>query len=95
MSETTKEPSFPKKMVGLNVAVALGIICIILIVGLGGVMAYYVSIHHHTNSDYDSLTSLSTYLNNIVYLADSTVWVNDTTVTQTASNYTSWYFSAS
>jgi hypothetical protein len=34
MSETTKEPTFPKKMVSLNVAVALGIICIVLIAGM-------------------------------------------------------------
>ena len=32
-----------KKMVSRNVAIALGIICIILVVGLGGVMAYYVN----------------------------------------------------
>jgi hypothetical protein len=58
----------PKKMVSRSVAVALGIICIVLIVGLVGVMAYYamnttsnatyndyVSSHSHTNSEYDSM----------------------------------------
>jgi hypothetical protein len=58
-----------KKMVSRNVAVALGIICIILIVGLGLIMAYYtmtinnkdttyneyVSTHSHTNAEYDSM----------------------------------------
>jgi hypothetical protein len=63
-----------------------------LIAGLGGALAYYVSTHHYTDSDYDSLNSQNTNLYNIVNLADSTVWVNDTTVTQTASNYTSWHF---
>ena len=84
-----------KKVVRRSVAVGLGIVCVLLIAGFGGVMAYYVSTHHHTDSDYDSLNSQNTYLNNIVNLANSTVWVNDTTVTQTAGNYTSWYFQAS
>jgi hypothetical protein len=84
-----------RKVVRRSVAVGLGIVCILLITGLGGAMAYYVSTHHHADSDYDSLNSQNTNLYNIVNLANSTVWVNDTTVTQTASNYTSWYFSAS
>jgi hypothetical protein len=60
-----------KKVVRRNVAIALGIACIILIAGLGGVMAYYsmvvndknttygsyASSHAHTNSDYNSLQS--------------------------------------
>ena len=43
MSETTKEPTFPKKMVSLNVAVALGIVCILLIAGLGGAIAMTIN----------------------------------------------------
>jgi hypothetical protein len=60
-----------KKIVGKNVAIALGIICILLVSGLGGAIAYYtmtinnknatydsyVSSHSHSNSDYDSLNS--------------------------------------
>jgi hypothetical protein len=84
-----------KKVVRRSVAVGLGIVCILLIAGLGGVMAYYISTHHHTDSDYDSLNSQNTNLNNIVNLANSTVWVNDMTVTQTAGDFTSWLFSAS
>jgi hypothetical protein len=36
-------PPPPKKVVSRNVAVALGIICIILIAGLGATMAYYIT----------------------------------------------------
>jgi predicted RNase H-like nuclease (RuvC/YqgF family) len=64
-----------KKVVRRTVALALGVICIVLIAGLGGTMAYYtmtisnkdsthdayVSTHSHTDSDYDSLNS--TYYN--------------------------------
>jgi hypothetical protein len=60
-----------KKIVGKNVAIALGIICILLVSGLGGAIAYYtmtinnknatydsyVSSHSHSNSDYDALNS--------------------------------------
>jgi hypothetical protein len=60
-----------KKIVGRNVAVALGIVCILLVAGLGGAIAYYtmtinnknatydsyVSSHSHSNSDYDALNS--------------------------------------
>jgi hypothetical protein len=64
-----------KKVVRRTVALALGVICILLIAGLGGTMAYYtmtinnkdsayddyVSTHSHTDSDYNSLNS--TYYN--------------------------------
>jgi len=60
-----------KKMVRRSVAIGLGIICIVLIAGLVGAMAYYMmtinnkdttynsyaSSHTHTNSEYDSLAS--------------------------------------
>lgn len=60
-----------KKVVARTVAIALGIICIILIAGLGGAMAYYTMIindkdstynsyasnHTHTNSDFNTLNS--------------------------------------
>jgi hypothetical protein len=47
-----------KKVVGRNVAIGLGIICIILGVGLVGAMAYYsnyVSNHSYTNAEYEAM----------------------------------------
>jgi hypothetical protein len=55
----------------------------------------YVANHHHSDSDYNSLTKQITNLTNIVDLANSTVWVNKVTVHQAASAYTLWTFSAS
>lgn len=81
-------------MVRRSMAIVLGIVCILLIAGLGGAMVYYVSTHHHTDSDYDSLNSQNTNLNNIVNLNSSTVLVNNQTITQAAGNYTSWKFPA-
>ncbi len=85
MSETNS-----KKMVSRSVAIALGIICIILIVGLGGTLAYYsnyVGDHSHTDEEY-------AIYRNIVNFADSAVWVNDQTISQPAGglgiSYTSW-----
>jgi hypothetical protein len=60
-----------KKLVGRNVAIALGIACIILVAGIGGVMAYYmmqinnkdsayndyVKTHSHTDTQYGTLNS--------------------------------------
>jgi hypothetical protein len=80
-----------KKVVGRNIAIALGIGCIILVIGLGGIIGYYsnyVGDHHHTDEDY------AIYYN-IVNLADSIVWVNDQTISQPASSFTVWTFSAS
>jgi hypothetical protein len=71
----------PKKMVSSNVAVALVIICIILVVGLLGAILQISSLNSRVND-----------LTDIANLNKSTVWVYDTTVTQTASNYTSWFF---
>jgi DNA-binding transcriptional ArsR family regulator len=77
----------PRKAVRRSVAIALGIICIILIAGFGGAMAYYT----FTISDKDrTLASLI----EIAALAKSTVWVNNQTTGQTAGKYTSWTFSA-
>jgi nitrate reductase NapE component len=87
MGEVKPSETKPKKMVARNVAIALGIICIVLVVGLVGAFAYYAS----------QISSLNSEVGNLTYIASldkSTVWVNDTTVTQTASNYTSWSFSA-
>jgi hypothetical protein len=76
-------PPPPKKMVSRNVAIGLGIICIILIAGLSGVMAYYVSLHHHTDSDYDSLTSQNTNLQNQINQLQTWLNGNETLLNQT------------
>jgi hypothetical protein len=56
-----------KKIIGRNVAVALGIICVILLSGLTGAMSYYTSIINSKNSEIQTLTDqknqLQTWLN--------------------------------
>jgi hypothetical protein len=83
-----------KKLVGRSVAIALGIVCIILIAGIGGVMAYYTTIinnknteygnyasdHSHTNSEYDSLNNQKTSLQNQVNDLTSTLNLGKSTV---------------
>lgn len=66
-----------KKVVGGNIAVALGIMCIVFVAGLGGTIASYTSIisskdtanqdyvstHSHDNTEYNSLdASLNDYM---------------------------------
>jgi hypothetical protein len=94
VNETKPSETKPKKMVSRSVAIALGIVCILLIAGLGGAMAYYVSTHGHTDSDYDSLNSQNTNLDNIVKLANSTVWVNNQTISQPQDSWYNWTFTA-
>ncbi|MGD0160427.1 MAG: hypothetical protein ABSB89_09035 [Candidatus Bathyarchaeia archaeon] len=120
MSQTKPSETKPKKMVSRSLAITLGIVCILLIAGLGGAIAYYtntinnkdstyndyVSTHHHTDSDYGSLNTQNTNLQNQVNglntalnLGNSTVWVSDQTVSQPAGglgiSYTTWAESAS
>jgi hypothetical protein len=55
-----------KKVVSRNVAVALGIICILLVVGLGGAFAYYVTIMNSRITDKDNtISSLNSELSNL------------------------------
>jgi hypothetical protein len=74
----------PKKMVRRNVALALGIICIILVVGLLGTILGAILQISSLNSKVSDLTDIANL--------DKLTVVNDTTVTQTANNYTSWFF---
>lgn len=46
-----------KKVVGRTVAIALGIVCIILIAGLVGAMEYYTNTSNNSGSDYNTLNS--------------------------------------
>jgi hypothetical protein len=77
----------PKKMVRRSVAIALGIICIILIAGLGVTMEYYTMAINDKSNAIASLTDT-------VNLAKFLVLADNQTVTQTAGNYTSWTFTA-
>ena len=86
-----------KKMVSRNVAIALGILCIVLIAGLGGALGYYVTNYSHTNSDYNSLEIQSINqenevndLGSIINFSNSTIWVNDQTVEQGAGSLSTW-----
>lgn len=92
-----------RKMVRSSVAVALGIICIILII----VIAYlstnilseqnnsstynsYVLAHGHSNADYDALQNQVNDLNDTVNLKKYTGWLNNQTISNTAGNVANW-----
>lgn len=86
MSE--KIPPPPKKTVSRSVAIALGIICIILVASLGVALFIgfsptsgslqttyndYVNNHHHTDDEYNSLNTQNTNLQNQVNDLTSTL----------------------
>ncbi len=81
----------PKKMVRRSIAIAFGIICIILIASLGGIVAYYyTSIIPDLNQKDSTISSMNSQisdLNDRFYkfsrLEDSIIWIaNQTTTTQ-------------
>jgi len=84
-----------KKVVDRKVAIALGIICVVLAVGLVGVVAYYTSIISGLNSQVSQLQSQVSELRAIVNLEKSETWVSQQTVSQPAGYYVYWIFSAS
>jgi hypothetical protein len=88
-------PPPPKKVVSRGVAIGLGIICLILIVGLIGAIADYTSIISGKDSTINSLNSQVSSLKSIVGLSNSTTWVSEQTVSQGAGSYSTWTFSAS
>jgi len=52
-----------KKMVRRNVAIALGILCIILIAGISGVIAYYTMTLNDNNASYNDYVLSHSYTN--------------------------------
>jgi hypothetical protein len=52
-----------KKMVRRSVAVALGILCIILVAGFSGVIAYYVTTLNNNNASYNDYVLSHSYTN--------------------------------
>jgi predicted PurR-regulated permease PerM len=72
-----------KKTARRSVAIALGIVCIILLAGIGGAMAYYTMTINDKNTKYDALTNyknqLETWLaGNITDLQNQVNDLNDT-----------------
>jgi len=95
----------PKKVVGRNVAVALGIICIILI----ALTAYFTitgisaqNSYNNLQNKYNQLQNQNNQLQNIVSLTNFTVWANDQIISQPSalitygnSSYVYWTESVS
>ncbi|HXX87196.1 MAG TPA: hypothetical protein VEH86_01970 [Candidatus Acidoferrum sp.] len=63
MGETKQSETKPMKMVWRSVAIALGIVCIILVAGIGGTIAYYIGVVNDKNSQIDTQNSQLNALN--------------------------------
>ena len=90
-----------RKVVDRNVAIGIGVLCIVLLVAVVGVVFEYVSMINNKNSQITELQSQVGFDNSTinrltatVSLSNSMVWVNDESVNQPAGN-SSWSFSAS
>jgi predicted PurR-regulated permease PerM len=100
MSDQTSE----KKVVSRTIAIGLGIVCIILLVGLVGAILVYSSMINEkdnkisvlnqqlTNKDIDihSLNSQVAYLTSIANLTKSTIWVGSKTIIIQAGSEAVW-----
>jgi len=95
-----------KKVVNRNIALGIGVLCIVLLATIVGVVADYTSVLNNKNSQIANLQSQVGFdnftidrLTAIVNLTNSTVWVNEESVSQPAGNssntYTSWFYSVS
>jgi hypothetical protein len=91
--KTATEKIRVKKFSGLTIA--LTVLFVVFIIATIGAIAYYQpkvsSLQSQLTSDHRQLSSD----NSIIGLQERTVWVNDQTVSQTTSSYTTWTFSAS
>lgn len=76
-----------KKVVRRSVAIALGIICIIFIAGLGGVMAYYSTVVNDKNTTYGSYASSHSHTNSEFNALNSTYQGYTGTYSHTNSEY--------
>jgi hypothetical protein len=86
VDETKPSVPKPKKLVSRNVAFALGIICVVLVAGLVGALAYYVNDKNKTisslNLKISQLNTNNTNLQNQIYSLNSTIneLLNETTI---------------
>lgn len=98
MSEMKPSETKPKKMVGRSLAIAIGIICIVLVVGLVLVFESYISGLNSQISDKDGTISLlnsqlgqaNTQLDNlnaIVGMTKSTSWASELTLDSVSNGW--------
>ncbi len=81
-------------MVRRSVAIALGIICIVLVAGLAGAISILNEENASLNSQVTYLQSQVSDLNTISILNKTMIWVNNQTVSLQPNTYTSWEFRA-
>jgi peptidoglycan hydrolase CwlO-like protein len=90
MIETKPSETKPKKMVSRNVAIALGIICIILVAGLAGAFAYYLNDKNNTisslNTQISSKDSQISQLNSQISDENNTISSLNTRISQLRSS---------
>ena len=82
-----------KKVVNRNVAIGIGVLCIVLLVTMVGLVVDYTSVLNNKDSQIADLQSQVKFDNStidrltaIVNLSNSTVWVNDESINQPAGN---------
>jgi hypothetical protein len=78
----------------ISVAIALGIVCIILAISLVGAVVHYTSMMSDKDSTITNLQNQVNDLTNIANLEKSANWAYNQTVSIPPNGYISWNFSA-
>lgn len=93
IDETKPSETKPRKVVGRNVAIALGIVCILLIAGLGGAMAYYTMAINDKDNQINSANNTINQLNSTIADQINTIAslnVNITNLTNEKNQLQAW-----
>jgi phage shock protein E len=80
MNETKPTKMAPGRVVGKNVAIMLGIICILLIAGLGGAIAYYTMTINNRDNELNRLNTEVSELNATVDQLNKTLTEQNDTI---------------
>jgi hypothetical protein len=83
-----------RKVASRRMFIALEIVCIILLACLVGATSLYSLQINDKDNTITSLQSQMNNLTNIVSLANSTVWVNNQTISQPQDSWSNWTFKA-
>jgi len=80
MNEAKSTKTTPRKVVGRNVAIILGIICVLLIASLGGAMAYYTMTINNKDNNLNTLNSEVSGLNATVNQLNTAITEQNNTI---------------
>jgi len=78
----------------IKIIAAIIAVSVLGMLTMQGIYIRYVDGHHHSDDEVDALNQDNIYLQDLLWMRGSAIWVDNETVSQGAGNYTSWTFNA-